>query len=100
MRYAEGYMQWEKRVHAKGHAEGRAEGHAAGRAEGSLDNQKENLRDALEDRFGKTPQVVQDFLRKETDMTMLRGLTKAAWQAASLEDFLALLDKEQRNKDN
>ena len=94
MRYAEGYMQWEKRVHAKGHAEG----HAAGRAEGSLNTQKENLREYLEDRFGKTPQVVQDFLRKETDMTVLRGLTKAAWQAASLEDFLALLDKEQRNK--
>ena len=106
MRYAEGYMQWEKRVHAKGraegraegHAAGRAEGHAAGRAEGSLNTQKENLREYLEDRFGKTPQVVQDFLLKETDMTVLRGLTKAAWQVVSLEDFLALLDKAQRDK--
>ena len=52
----------------------------------------------MEDRFGKTPQVVQDFLLKETDMAVLRGLTKAAWQAASLEDFLALLDKAQRDK--
>ena len=100
MRYAEGYMQWEKRVYAKGRAEGHAEGRAEGRAEGSLDTQKENLRDALEDRFGKTPQVVRDFLTRETDLTVLRGLTKAAWQAASLEDFLALLDREQRDKDN
>ena len=92
MRYAEGYMQWEKRVHAKGRAEGRAEG--------SLDNQKENLREYLEDRFGETPQVVRDFLTRETDLTVLRGLTKAAWQAASLEDFLALLDREQRDKGN
>ena len=41
---------------------------------------------------------MQDFLLKETDMAVLRGLTKAAWQAASLEDFLALLDKAQRDK--
>ena len=65
------------------------------REEAEVTNQKENLREYLEDSFGKTPQAVQDYLAKATDIAVLRRLTRAAWRAKSLEDFLALLDKEQ-----
>ena len=77
-----------------GEARGREEGEACGKAEGlGL-----ALRDFLELRFGPLPPSVTSRIVGFSDAEALRKLTLSAYQAESLQAFLAQLQKEDAEK--
>ena len=69
------------------------QGIAQGMARGMAQGQGQALLDYLEERFGETPQAALDYMAQPVDAEALRRLTRAAYRAASLDEILALLRK-------
>ena len=76
---------------AEGKAKGKAEGLAEGLVEGEAQMARHLAADALLARFGVAPDEVRARLESISDPKALRHLAGAAWQAKSLDDFIALL---------
>ena len=94
--------EWKNDYICQGWKQGREEGMALGMEQGreqgmSLGQEKGMelaLLDALETRFGSVPQTVSDYLKIARGTEVLRRLVRCVWQAASLEEFLELLENE------
>ena len=108
-RVQEGWLQGLAEGEAKGKAEGLAEGKAEGLVKGKAEGLAEGLvegeaqmarhlaADALLVRFGVAPDEIRARLESISDPKALRHLAGAAWQAKSLDDFIALLPDSKPN---
>ncbi|MCR5220832.1 MAG: Rpn family recombination-promoting nuclease/putative transposase [bacterium] len=80
--------EWKNDYIWQGRKLGREEGMSLGREEGI----EMVLLDALETRFGAVPQAISDSLATVSGTEVLRRLVRCAWQVASLEEFLDVLE--------
>ena len=82
---------------AEGLALGEARGIQIGAAQGEAQMARRLAADALVARFSVAPAQTRDALAAIDDPEVLRRLVRDAWQAKSLEDFIALLPDGKHN---
>ena len=73
--------------------EGREKGYNEGREEGIIKKSQEAVIDVLETRFDKVPRSCQSFIKKLSNLDILKSLLKNAIKVNSLEEFKQTLQQ-------